>query len=67
MNLPYSKLNEENGMCNLSEGVVAKARLMCLKALIKNTGWSAKQASAALKIPEKEHDMYIDMLEKSKS
>ncbi len=53
-------------MCNLSEGVVATARLTCLKALIKNTGWSAKQALAALKIPEKEYDMYIAMLEELK-
>lgn len=54
-------------MCNLSEGVVAKARLTCLKALIKNTGWSAKQAVEALKIPEKECDVYIAMLEESKN
>lgn len=54
-------------MCNLSEGVVAAARLKCLKALIKNTGWPVEQALTALKIPEKEHNMYIAMLEESKS
>lgn len=54
-------------MCNLSEGVVANARLTCLKALIKNTGWPAERAIAALKIPEREFDMYLDMLEEAKN
>lgn len=49
-------------MGNCSDAYVIDARLTCLQALMKNTGWSLEQALNALKIPAKEHIKYAMLL-----
>ncbi len=49
-------------MGNCSDAFVIDARLTCLQALIKNTGWPLEQALNALKIPVEEHIKYAMLL-----
>ena len=55
-------------MCNLSKGVeekgIKEGILSSIRNLMESMEWSAEQAMSALKVPETERPLYVDLLKR---